>query len=116
MCVLFIDLFEDNNIYIFIGINLIRCTIASEINGTSKGVYVPISKLHSILVIANLLAHNNLWLCYYGPVNSLRLKSNVTSIWACKTLGCTIYFAVYFLLIFPIAVLLCEGMKVYYTN
>ena len=27
-----------------------------------KGVYLPISKLHSILAVANLLAHNNLWL------------------------------------------------------
>ena len=34
-------------------------TIASKINGTSKGVYLPVSKLHSILAIANLLAHNN---------------------------------------------------------
>ena len=27
-----------------------------------KGVYLPISKLHSILPVSNLLAHNNLWL------------------------------------------------------
>ena len=31
-----------------------------------QGVNLPISKLRSILVIANLLAQNNLWLCYYG--------------------------------------------------
>ena len=31
-------------------------TIASKINGTSKGVYLPISKLHYILAVANLLA------------------------------------------------------------
>ena len=36
-----------------------------------KGVYFPISKLHSM---ANLLAHNNKWLCYYGQVNSVRLN------------------------------------------
>ena len=30
-----------------------------------KGVYLPISKLHSILAILNLLAHNSL---YYGYV------------------------------------------------
>ena len=36
-----------------------RCTIASKINGTPKGVYLRNSKLHSILAVANLLAHNN---------------------------------------------------------
>ena len=51
-----------------------HCTINSKINGTPKGVYLPIYKLHSILTVANLLTHNNLWLCYYGQVNSLRLK------------------------------------------
>ena len=39
-----------------------------------KGVYLSISKLHSILAVGNLLAHNNLCLCYYGQVNSLRLN------------------------------------------
>ena len=39
-------------------------------------VYLPISKLHYILAVANLLIYLriNLWLCYYGQVNSLRLK------------------------------------------
>ena len=32
------------------------CTINSKINGTLMGVYLVISKLHSILVVANLLA------------------------------------------------------------
>ena len=32
-----------------------HCTIASEINITHKGVYLPISKLHSILALKNLL-------------------------------------------------------------
>ena len=54
------------------------CTINSKINGTSKGVNFPISKLHLILAVANSLAHNNLWFCYYGQVN---------------TFGGTIYFA-----------------------
>ena len=53
--------------------------INSKINGTPKGFYLPISKLHLILAIANLLAHNNKWFCYYGQV---------------KTFGGTIYFAV----------------------
>ena len=33
--------------------------IASKITVTLKGVYWPISKLHSILAVADLLAHNN---------------------------------------------------------
>ena len=53
---------------------LCRCTINIKIKGTPNGVYMPISKLHSILALANLLAHNNLWLCYYGQVNYARLK------------------------------------------
>ena len=40
----------------------IKCTINSKINGTSKSVQLPISKLHSSLAVANLLPHNNLWL------------------------------------------------------
>ena len=43
----------------------IKCTINSKINGIPEGVYLPISKLHSILAAANLLGHNNLWLWYY---------------------------------------------------
>ena len=34
-------------------------TIASKINVTPKDDYLPISKLHSIIAVANLLAHNN---------------------------------------------------------
>ena len=37
-----------------------RSTIKSKINDTPIGVYLPISKLHSISAVANLLAHNNL--------------------------------------------------------
>ena len=51
-----------------------KCTIKSKMNGTPKGVYLPISKLHSILGVANLRAHYNLCLCYYVQINSLRLK------------------------------------------
>ena len=40
-------------------------TINSKINGTPKGVYLPISKIHSILVVTNLLAHNNITISYY---------------------------------------------------
>ena len=35
-----------------------------------KGVYLPISKLHSILAVANLLAHNNIsQICYCGQIS-----------------------------------------------
>ena len=59
-------------------------TINSKIYGTSKGVYLPISKQNSILVVPNLLVHNNI--PYYYQVNSLRLKSSVSSKWASKLL------------------------------
>ena len=39
-------------------------TINSKINGTLKGVYLPISKLRWILAVANLLAHNNITISY----------------------------------------------------
>ena len=38
-----------------------RCTINSKVNGTPKGVYLLISKIHSILAVSNLLANSNLW-------------------------------------------------------
>ena len=47
-------------------INLaVLCTIASKINVTPKCVYMAISKLNSILAVANLLAHNNISQIYY---------------------------------------------------
>ena len=46
-------------------------SISSKINGTPKGVYLPISKLHSILVVANELAHNNIsQICNCGQISS----------------------------------------------
>ena len=48
----------------------VSCTIASKISGTSKGVYMSISKLHSILAVTNLLAHNNKsQICYCGQIS-----------------------------------------------
>ena len=48
----------------------VHCTITSKINVTPKGVYSPISKLHSILAVANLLAHNNIsQICYCGQIS-----------------------------------------------
>ena len=70
------------------------CTINSKTNGTPIGVGLPTSKLYSILAIAKILAHNNLWLCYYGQVNSIWLKTNATSKWASKYRWGTICFAV----------------------
>ena len=40
-------------------------TIASKINDTPKGVYLPNSKQHSNLAVAYLLAHNNISQIYY---------------------------------------------------
>ena len=62
------------SVIINLNMNIILCAIYSKINGTPKGVYLPFPKLHSIFAVANLLAHNNLWLCFYVQVNSVRLK------------------------------------------
>ena len=41
-------------------LNIYIWTISSRMNCAPKGVYLPIWKLHSILAVANLLAHNNI--------------------------------------------------------
>ena len=78
--------------------NCEKRTMNNKINGTPKGVYLLISKLNSILAVANLLAHNNIsyiTISCYVQVNSLRLKSNLASKWKkVHTFGGTIYFAV----------------------
>ena len=54
-----------------------------------KGVYLPIWKLHSILAVTNLLAHNNKsQICYCGQIS---LQSAAVG-FSC-TFGGTIYFA-----------------------
>ena len=71
-----------------------KCTIASKINVTSKGVYLPISKLHSILTVANLLAHNKIsQICYCGQI-SLESAAVYCSFFYTPLRG-TIYFAGY---------------------
>ena len=56
---------------IFLKGNETICTINSKINGSPpKDVYLTNSKLHLLLAVANLLAHNILWLYYYVQVNS----------------------------------------------
>ena len=55
-----------------------------------KGVYLPISKLHSILAVANLLAHyNKSQICYCG----LPLQSAAVNCSFSHTFGGNIYFA-----------------------
>ena len=45
-------------------------TIASKINVTLKGIYLPNSKLHLILAVANLLVHNNISeICYCSQIS-----------------------------------------------
>ena len=51
-----------------------------------KGFYLPISKLHLILAVANLLAHNNITIIYYVQANWLWLKSSEASKWARENL------------------------------
>ena len=56
---------------------LTQISIKRKINSTPKGFYLPILKLHSILTVANLVAHNNLGSCYYGQpgqVNLVRVR------------------------------------------
>ena len=54
-----------SSVFLFTQIKITFCTINSKINGTPKGFNLPISKLHSNLAVVNLIAHNNLWLCYH---------------------------------------------------
>ena len=69
----------------------IQYCIASKINVTPKGVYLPISKLHSILAVANLLAHNNKsQICYCGQIS---LQSAAVNCSFSDTFGGNIYFA-----------------------
>ena len=66
-------------------------TIASKINVTTKGVYLPISNPHSILAVANLLAHNNKsQICYCGQIS---LQGAAVNCRFSDTFGGNIYFA-----------------------
>ena len=45
-----------------------------------KSVHLPISKLHSILVVVNLLAHNNIsQICYCGQISLQSAAVNCSS-------------------------------------
>ena len=66
-------------------------TIASKINVTPKCVCFTISKVHSILAVANLLAHNNISQIYYCCQISLQSAAVDCSI--SDTFRGNIYFA-----------------------
>ena len=71
--------------------SLNACTMASKISVTPKSAYLPISKLHSILAVANLLAHNNKsQICYCGQIS---LQSAAVNCSLSDTFGGNIYFA-----------------------
>ena len=57
------------------------CITASKINITPKGVRLSEKLQHSIMKFDR---SNKFDLCYYGQVNSLRLKSSAASKWANK--------------------------------
>ena len=67
------------------------CTIASKRFATPKVVYLSISKLHSILAVANLLALNNIsQICYCGQISLQRAAVDCSF---SDTFGGNIYFA-----------------------
>ena len=49
----------------------------------SQGVYLPISKLHLILAVANLLHNNISQICYFGQISlqSAALTAVFLTIW-----------------------------------
>ena len=66
-------------------------TVASKISVTPKGVHLLISKLHSILAVANLFAHTNKRQnCYCGQIS---LQSAAVNCSFSGTFGGNIYFA-----------------------
>ena len=85
---MFVDGFPFNALFIH-SFYKILCTINSKINGTPKGVYLPISKLHSILAAPNLLPHIDIAIKYYLQL-IIELESNVASNCASKHLWVTI--------------------------
>ena len=72
----------DNNRQWYSCTPTVACTIASKINVTPKGAYLSISNLHSILAVANLLAHNNKSkICYCGQMLSQNAAVFLTILW-----------------------------------
>ena len=59
-----------------------------------QAIYLPISKLLSILTVANLLAHNNIsQICYCGQISLQRTAVNCSFSDNLTPLGGNIYFA-----------------------
>ena len=70
------------------------CANDSKINVTPKGIYLPILKLHSILAVANLLAHNNKsQICYCVQISLQSAAVNSSFSENLAPLGGNIYFA-----------------------
>ena len=67
-------------------------TITSKINITAKCVIVR-KTAGNCSTLMKFDRSNKIDLCYYGQVNSLRLKSSVALKWATNTFGSNIYFA-----------------------
>ena len=67
--------------------------IASKINVTPKGVYLPISKLHFILTVANLLAHNNKVKFVTAVKFYYRVLQLLQFFWQSDTFRLNIYYA-----------------------
>ena len=65
------------------------CTIANRINFTPKCARLSENENSAMKFDRS----NKFDLCYYGQVNSLRLKSTVDSKWQVNTFGSTIYSA-----------------------
>ena len=68
---------------------------ASKINGTPKGVFLPMSKLTSILARENLLALNNIsQLIFFTAVKFHYKVLQLTAVfWQSEIIGGNVYFA-----------------------
>ena len=57
-------------IYVYMHVHIYIDMCVRKINVTPRGVYLPISKIHSTLFIVNLLAHNNIsQICYCSQIS-----------------------------------------------
>ena len=84
-------------------------TIASKMNVTPKGVYLPISKLHLILAVSNLLFQNNIsQICYCGQISLQSAAVNCSLSYNLTPLG------VIFILLAMVPILLNICRSCYY--
>ena len=74
-------------------LSIFMCTIASKINATPKVSHCQYNCNELPHSVMKFDRSNKFDLCYYGQVNSLWLKSNISSTSASKTLRGCIYFA-----------------------